>query len=189
MAQTARGLLLAALAITSTQLAAQSHTSNPYRPKNVAGWVISPLEDADGSCFMETSFEGHSPTELTLVINYEGVPSLIVANESWTIKNGEEYQIDYELFGGAYAKHPTLGGSGGSLVTRFEKSFVDYFSKSNYLHLIRDGVIVDRLSLKGSAAAVAEVRRCIAHIQRQADAINRERRKFEDIPANPFSDR
>lgn len=184
-----RGLLLFVFAITSQQVLAQSYAPKPYSSKIVGGWTIAPAVDEDGTCLMFIDYQGRYPTRLALFIDSSGLSSLMLSNDGWTIRPEEIYKLDYQLSVGSYSNHPTIGLKGGSLITRFEKSFPDHFAKSDYLNIYRDDVVVERLSLKGSSAAVAEVKRCVAHIQREAEAINRDRRKFEDIPSNPFSDR
>lgn len=180
--------LLAALAAVPAGVFAQSYIPKPYHPREVAGWNVGPAEDEYGSCLMYMDYEGVPSTRLALLIDKFGNPSLMISNRDWTVRKDEKYKIDYEFSFGSYIEHPTLGWEDGSLYTKFGKVFVDQFSRSNYLNIYRDNVVVDQLSLRGSGAAVAETRRCVAHIQREADAINRERRKFEHIPSNPFAE-
>lgn len=183
-----KSLLFIALAVSPAQLIAQTYIPKPYYPRDVAGWTISSVGDEFGSCLMTMSYEGVPSTRLTLGIDHEGSPTLMLSNDEWTVKPDEKYRLDYFLSGGGYKDHPTLGLENGSFVTKFEKPFVEYFSKSTFLDIYRGDVLVDKLDLKGSSAAIAEVTRCVAHIQREADAINRERKKFEHIPSNPFAD-
>ncbi len=181
-------VMLAMLATSSPHLSAQSYTPKPYKSRDVAGWTIAPTEHENGACGMVIDYEGRPSTRLALAIDSSGVPSLILLNESWTVKANEIYKLNFQLSFGSYSDHATIGLEDGSLFTKFDNSFPDHFAKSTYLHIYKGDTVVERLSLKGSSAAVAEVRRCVAHIQREAEAINRDRRKFEDIPSNPFAD-
>lgn len=182
-----KAFLLASLAVVPTELFAQSYIPKPYHPREVAGWTVGSVEDEGGSCMMYMDYEGIPSTRLALIIDWDSNPSLMIKNRDWTVKKNEKYKIDYELSFGEYRDHPTLGWDDGGLYTKFDKNFSNHFAKSNYLNIYRDGIVIDKLSLKGSGAAVAELRRCVAHIQREADAINRERRKFDHIPSNPFA--
>lgn len=188
MLQKLNGLLLAMLATSSPHLSAQSYTPKPYTSRDVAGWTIAPTEHENGACAMVIDYEGRPSTRLALAIDNSGVPGLMLLNDSWTVRADEIYRLNYQLSFGSYSDHATIGLKDGSLFTKFDKYFPDLFAKSTYLHIYKGDTVVERLSLKGSSAAVAEVRRCVAHIQREAEAINRDRRKFEDIPSNPFAD-
>ena len=161
--------------------------AQPYEPKEVAGWTIAPLQDNDGSCFMTMSYKGEGSTQLFLTINYTGKPYLMIRNDNWSIEEGSFYDLDYILSAGSYKNHRSVGTSNRGFITVFESKFTLYFAKSGFLHIERQGVLVDRLSLRGSGAAIAELNRCAAQIKREVDTLARERRKLQDIPVDPFS--
>ena len=159
-----------------------------YRAREVAGWTVA--ETSDGTaCLMGMDYEGEGSTRLILSLDPQGSNRLIVSNLNWSTKEDEELELDYALSSGTYEKHPTIGmrsdGRGG-LVTGFEKPFPEYFAQSRYLHIRRDGTLVDRLSLDGSGAAMVELRRCVAGIRARAAAEAREKARWADIPADPF---
>jgi hypothetical protein len=159
-----------------------------YRAREIAGWTVS--ETSDGTaCLMGMDYEGEGATRLILSLDPKGENRLIVSNLNWSTKEDEELELEYALSNGTYEKHPTIGmrseGRGG-LVTGFEKPFPDYFAQSRYLHIRRDGTLVDRLSLDGSGAAVTELRRCVAVVRSRAAVEAREKARWADIPTDPF---
>lgn len=177
-----RKLILAVFIALTQPLHAQS-----YAPRDVAGWPVAPMGDLGGSCFITTTYEGDGETSLSLAMNPKGEPTLIVSNENWTIEPGQEMEIDYFLSFGMYEKHPSFGTVDRGFGAKFEKSFIEYFAKSNFIRIEKEGSLIDSLDLSGSAAAVIELRRCVKKVQEGADIINNERRKLNQIPTNPFN--
>jgi len=174
--------LILAVSIALTQpLHAQS-----YAPRDVAGWTVAPMDDLGGSCFITTTYEGDGKTSLSLAMNPNGEPTLIVSNENWTIEPGQKLELDYFLSVGIYEKHPSFGTIDRGFGAKFEKSFTDYFAKSSFIRIEKEGGLIDSLKLSGSGAAVIELRRCVKKVQEGAEIINNERRKLNQIPTNPF---
>jgi hypothetical protein len=178
----------AALLLAAVSAAASPLDAAEYRAREIAGWTVS--ETTDGAaCLMGMEYEGEGATRLVMSLDPEGSNRLIVTNMNWSIKEDEELTLDYALSNGTYAKHPAVGMRGdgrGGFVTGFEKPFPDYFAQSRYLHIRRDGTLVDRLSLDGTGAAVVELRRCVAAVRARAAAEAREKARWADIPTDPF---
>ena len=135
-------------------------------------------------------YEGDGATNLLLSLDIEGANSLMVDNYNWSTKDDEEYDIDYYLTAGVYDKHASRGyehkGRHG-FVTYFEAKFLTYFAASKSLDIRRGDVVVDELSLSGSGAAIAEMRRCVGLLKAKADAEAREKAKWAHIPKDPFA--
>lgn len=67
-------------------------------------------------------------------------------------------------------------------------TFLDKFASATGLKVYNGDILVDSLDLDGSAAAVASLRRCISAVKRQKEAEERERRRWEHIPEDPFAE-
>jgi TonB family protein len=73
-------------------------------------------------------------------------------------------------------------------VTAFGSEFLRDFAKSPYLVVKSDeGTVVTKLALKGSAAGLSQLRRCVAHLETVAAAEAREKARFAQIPEDPFA--
>ena len=67
------------------------------------------------------------------------------------------------------------------------KEFLDTVAKATYLNIYRDKVVVDELDLKGSAPARVAFDQCWTWVRAQGAASERERHRWDHIPADPFS--
>jgi len=147
-----------------------------YQSQKVAGWDIFAADN--NQCFMVGEFEGAGGSVILLGISQDGENYLGVLNSKWSITKGEELQLDYFLTRGVYSDHASIGiesdGKRG-FATKFETKFPQYFAQSESLVIIRNGVVVDRLSLKGSALAMVEVLRCLRESNNKG------------IPVDPFA--
>jgi hypothetical protein len=65
---------------------------------------------------------------------------------------------------------------------------MDTFAKSTYLHIYRGDVVVDKLSLEGSAAGRAAFERCWSYAVADDKAKTGERNRWKYIPKDPFDD-
>lgn len=159
-----------------------------YRTREVGGWEVG--EGSDDSCYIAMEYEGEGETTVVLSLDLDNQPYLLVSNYNWSIKDKDEFKLNYELSNGAYTDHPAIGsksGIRGGFITIFEDRFPEYFAQSTYLHITRDGAFVDKLSLKGTGVAVAELRKCLAIVKTRAEAEAREKARFSDIPKDPFA--
>lgn len=160
-----------------------------YRSREVGGWEVGETSSGD-SCYIGMEYEGEGETLVLLSLDVEGTPYLLVSNYNWSIKDKDEFSLDYRLSNGTYTEHPAFGtknGTRGGFVTTFETRFPEYFAQSTYLHITRDGNVVDNLSLTGTAVAVAELRRCVAIAKARTDAEAREKARLSHIPKDPFA--
>lgn len=154
---------------------------------SAGGWDIG---EADDSCGMMMTYEGKGETELTLLKRLDGSVAMMVTNSGWSAVKGETYELSYHLNGTAWSgesfgigdKYDVRKGFGAS----FEADFLLDFRKSNSLHIYRGETLVDQLSLAGSAAGLAILDRCLAHVRGLRLAEQRETQKWEHIPDDPF---
>lgn len=163
-----------------------SSAAYAYTPRNVAGWDVGPMYDADGSCIVETSFEGKGGSQLRLVLNPERGVYVILSNSYWSVAKGDDLRLSYHFSSGSYVDVKAKGIDAGEFVSLFDETVLSDFSKSAYLHVDRDDVPVDKLSLRGSAAAVSEAKRCVGSIRAESQNLLREKKKFDHLPDDPF---
>lgn len=135
-----------------------------YAPRSIAGWTVAASTDESG-CFMTRDYADQGGTTLLLALDIAGANRLSILNPDWSIKPGAQVTLDFRLSNGAYPQHAVVGiesnGKRG-FVTDFEADFPRHFAASGLLHVQRAEVPVAHLSLAGSGAVVAELRRCVA---------------------------
>lgn len=157
--------------------------------RDVEGWTVAASKDKRG-CFLTRTYEGAGGTTLLLGLDIDGSNRLSVLNDNWSIKQMDRLKLNFRLSSGGYSRQQVVGiesdGKKG-FVTNFETKFPDYFAASKALHISRGDVPVEQLSLEGSGAAVAELRRCVGMYAAKAVAGSREKGRSDQIPRDPFA--
>jgi TonB family protein len=155
---------------------------------DAGGWTVFENED---SCTTTSEFEGKGDTELAVTLYLNGDVMAYMTNTGWSAKSGEAYDLTWLLNGSEYTgKNVGLGkdyDSRKGFGAKFVGAFADDFAKASNLRVYRGDVLVDQLSLSGSAAAVAMVRRCLGHVRAITDAALREKQRLAHIADDPFS--
>lgn len=173
--------LLALLA--SAPAAAQSYAS-----REIGDWTVTASQDGAG-CFITRSFPHPGNTTLLLGLDADGANHLSVLNANWSIEPKERLKLNFSLSKSAYPNHFAVGmvsdGARG-FVTSFGASFPTAFAASNFLHISRGKVPVERLGLAGSGAAVKELRACVA-ARRSKPAGAKAESWRDQIPLDPFA--
>jgi TonB family protein len=155
---------------------------------DAGGWSIG---ETDDSCAIFDSFEGKGETELFVFLYLDGSVGTSITNTGWSPTEGQKYEMSWVLNGQSYSG--TNVGTGGKyayrkgFVAKFDASFADDFARGSSLRIYRGDVLVDQLSLDGTAAAVAMARRCLTHIRELQAADERERQRFSHIADDPFA--
>lgn len=162
----------------------------PVQAQTVAGWETF---ESDGEmCGVGSDYEGDGETRLIVTINLEDRVALLASNYNWSAKEGEKYEgIEYILNGSSFGGGVAVGIETDlrkGFVTTFPVTFLNDFAAGTSLHIYKGDKAIDRLNLKGSGAAVAHLRRCIARLKAVRAAENREKAKFADIPKDPFAE-
>lgn len=183
-----RPVLCAFAGITGLFASAQA-SAQEYRVRNVGSWTVAASKDARG-CFLTRDYGGAGNTTLLLGLDIDGTNHMSVLNYNWSIKSKDRLRLNFRLTNGGYSKHLAIGmeaeGKKG-FVTDFEPKFPSYFATSKALHIYRADVPVEQLSLDGSGAAVAELRRCV-DVQRTNEKTDApERQRSARIPKDPFA--
>ncbi|MDB5689855.1 MAG: hypothetical protein JWL91_1731 [Sphingomonas bacterium] len=164
-------------------------TAGNYAAQDVGGWTVAASKDGKG-CFLTKEYDRTGETTLLFGLDADGTDHLSVLNANWSIKPQDRLELTFRLSNGSFPKHFAVGmASSGKqgFVTSFGAKFPAQFAASRALHIFRGDVPVERLSLEGSGAAVAELRRCV-DVQRARPAVPAAEKKSPgSIPTDPFA--
>jgi TonB family protein len=154
---------------------------------SAGGWDIA---SGDKYCVVAQEFEGKGGTEVGLALYIDGDTRLMVLNSEWSAKQGQKYdisfQIDGTIFEGA-ASTGFLSGSGkAGFVADFESGFAESFANGRGLTIKMGDSVVDDLLLKGTGVAIIEARRCVKSLAAKLAAAEKEQRRLEHIAQDPF---
>lgn len=182
-------LAVHALGCVAGLLVGTTASAQDYKSRVVAGWTVAASEDGQG-CFLTKVYEHVGGTTLLLGLDLDGTNHVSVLNANWSIKPKEQLSLDFSLSKGGYVKHFAVGmksdGKQG-FVTSFEAKFPAYFASSTFLNISRGDVPVERLSLDGSGAAVAELRKCVDAQREKPAGKAASKAPSDDIPKDPFA--
>ena len=180
-----RKMTIIALAMYALASATSAQASEFY--SEVAGWTIS--RDSD-SCSMYMQYEGPGETQVLFVKSVDGTYGLAIANNQWSAAEGNQYKIRYILNGKTYTGGKDIGmksGIAGGFMSFFGRDFEKDLVLGSSLHIELDGNLIDRLSLKGTGAAVTAINRCLVRVRAYIAAADREKKKWGDLPVDPFA--
>lgn len=169
---------------------ASAHAAAPgYASRDVGGWTVAASKDGKG-CFLTKEYDRTGGTTLLLGLEIDGTNHLTVLNANWSIKPKDRLELTFRLSDSSFPRHFAVGIASGAkqgFVTSFGPKFPFHFAASSALHIFRGEVPVERLSLEGSGAAVAELRRCV-EVQRARPAVAAgEKEPSDSIPKDPFA--
>lgn len=154
----------------------------------VRGWTVVSLDGA--RCAMHQTFDGPGDTELLYTRDLAGNRILGISNANWSATPGQSYAMVYAIDGFGFSGDGTRGadftGRKG-FAARVGEDFERRLAGGSSLRFFLDDKLVDHLSLSGSGAALAALDRCMARLRADQAAIERERKRWEHIPADPFA--
>jgi hypothetical protein len=160
-----------------------------YATRDIGSWTISASKDGKG-CFLTREYDRTGATTLLLGLDSDGTNHLSVLNANWSIRPKDRLELTFRLSTSSFPKHFAVGmaadGKQG-FVTSFGAKFPAQFAGSRALDIFRGDVPVERLSLEGSGAAVAELRRCVAAQRAKPAATADEAGDPDSIPKDPFA--
>ena len=152
------------------------------------GWQL--FNDDDG-CGMTSDYEGPGDSTLTVIKYLDGHFGTMLSNFNWSAKEGDSFKVAYVVnnstFSGS-AIGATANGKSG-FISRFGPDFESDFGKGNSLYVLKDDTLVDRLSLRGTGAALVALNSCLTKVRAKKFADDRERARWADLPQDPFSKR
>jgi len=164
-------------------------SARDYAARTVAGWTVVASKDGKG-CFLTRTYERNGGTTLLLGLDTDGTNRLSVLNANWSIKPKDRLKLNFRLSNSSYPAHFAVGiaseGKQG-FVTSFGEKFPSYLAASDILHISRGTVPVERLSLDGAEAAVAELRNCVEDQRAKPAAPTGGKARSDDIPTDPFT--
>ena len=181
--------VVVALAVALGLFASTNAAAQDYAAREVGEWTVAASKDKKG-CFVTRDYARAGNTTLLLGLDVDGTNHLSLLNANWSIAPKDDLRLNFRLSTQSYAKHVAVGlASDGKqgFVTAFEAKFPAYFAASTILHVSRGDVPVERLSLDGSGAAVAELRRCVWIHRVKAAPKPGEKARPDGIPADPFA--
>ena len=165
-------------------------TAAGYATREVGAWVVSVSSDQKG-CFLARTYPEPRGTTLQFGLDVDGSNRLTLLNPNWSIRAREQLRLDFRLSNSAFPRHVAIGitpaGQRG-FVTDFGATFPRNFAASAYLKVRRGDVPVEELTLEGSGAAIAELRRCV---DRQRSSVTGKTPRDDNgrIPLDPFARR
>ncbi len=151
--------------------------------------MVTAGQDKKG-CFLTRTFRTPGATTLFLGLDIDGSNRLTVLNANWSIKERDRESLNFRLSNASFPKHPAIGmASDGKkgFVANFGEKLPAHFATSNFLNISRGDVAVEQLSLDGSGAAVAELRKCVDIYQRKSATDVTETERAGHIPIDPFA--
>lgn len=154
-----------------------------------AGWDILERDSRQG-CVMYRPSAEIGGTEL-VVFTFTDTDNvrILVSNSAWSAVKDAEYALDYVIDGKPYRSAISTGyevSDGRKGFRRvFEPDFVNAIAAGKELRILTGETLVAKLSLSGSGAAIATVRRCTAALIDEEKAKKRE--KMNTVVADPFA--
>lgn len=187
---------LAALLVVATSIPAAAQDGDLV---NINGWSVY---SSWNQCTLSTTFEGPGSTRFFLLTEPDEPSVLSISNSQWqSIEDKKPYPAVMFFDGkGVEAKLTGLNEKDGAfepgftLYARSEDTdwLLDQLARSKNLSFYREGTLIDSLSLGGSSAAVAELRRCLSsskHAIEASEAANREYdRRWKRLTGDPFAE-
>lgn len=165
------------------------------------GWTVA---EGDDFCTMTNEFEGPGDSELFLSMYLNGITLLTDVNSEWSAKEDEVYDditayMGGTTYGGSRAVGVDFDGKKGFAI-RVSPAMVDAIAAARSIHLYKGETRIDRLNLSGTGAAIATMRRCMTALKAdhaaaeriaaaERAAAEREKRRYADMPKNPFAGR
>ena len=173
-------LMIAALAATAAGAKAESSY-----PVTVSGWLVV---QRPGACAMGTDFAGPGKTYVLVQKRVNGEVILSITNEAWSAREGEPYDVSYQLNGKEYADGATIGyrsGAGRGFWSIMGQGFDRDFAAGTDLSVFLDGKFIRKVSLVGTSSAIAAIDRCVADLRTRVRSEKAD--NGGELPLDPFA--
>lgn len=158
-----------------------------YATRDLGQWKIAAARDGDG-CFMTRTYPREGDTTLLFGLSADGSNRLTLLNANWSIRPRDRLTLDYRLSNRRLPKQAAIGLASGNkqgFVSAFDARFPAQFAAATSLAIFRGETPVERLTLEGTGAAIAELKRCVAASKARPTA----RPTPDDtIPRDPFAE-
>lgn len=172
--------------VTAATLAAVAPAQAREWP-DAGGWSVF---EGNEFCGISSEYEGKGETQLMLLLGLNGNVVLSLKNSDWSPIQGQKYELDYYLNDKSYGGGEAVGAADGfkkGFLATFDDDFAQDFAGGRSLSVYRGKTLVDQLSLRGTAAGMAMVRKYLAAVQADREAAAREKARFAHIADNPFA--
>lgn len=155
---------------------------------DAGGFEILQLDD---TCALTAEYPlaGRSPITLA-VIQGTDTPTLVMASRDWSNQVDAQYDLTFELGRSVYS------GTGRGVLVEYVKKgfkvslgsdFLNEFAAAPGLYVTHGDAVVANLSLNGTTAAVAAMRRCSAYVQQANTQQAARERRIDYIAPDPFA--
>ncbi|MEL7684409.1 energy transducer TonB [Citromicrobium bathyomarinum] len=152
-----------------------------------SGWTV--LKDAD-DCSMWLEYETPGATNMGFIKDAEGEVFLAVSNSSWSVKDGEAYEVAFVLNNRRYSGGDAAGYGrtlGGGLVALLNGNFERDFSKGQSIRIYLGEEQIDHLSLEGTANAMAALDSCLSVVRTEIAEQRAYEARYASRPRDPFA--
>lgn len=163
----------------------------------IQGWSIF---DNVTSCSMSMEYDGPGSTNLMILVEPGELSAFHINNSQWkSIEHQKVYEIEAWFDSIGY----DLPGHGSNVKDGMQPGFTFYLDKKGTERLLTlisgakglsfeiGDVLVDSLSLAGSAAAVSGFRKCIANVERFIAKAEADRKAYDErwrhFEGDPFA--
>lgn len=127
------------------------------------GWTVEIRNDL---CFASIVYDGPGDTMLALGMKKPDAVALSIVDKRWSAKPGASYPVEIEIDGKAYGPVSFEGFStetySGFKAVAPTSQLLPVVVSGRELRLRSGSTTTDKLSLKGSGWAVAQLRKCVA---------------------------
>lgn len=149
---------------------------------------IYELED-ECALHAEYPIPGRAPIKLS-VMSGDGQTFLALSSTDWSARDGEAYTLKFDLgtisYSGA-AVGAVAGHINKGFIAKMDDTFLDAFATAPDLYVTRERAVVAHLNLRGTAAAVSTLRRCVSHVDAASAARRAQEKRVDYISADPFA--
>lgn len=189
------GMLSLALAILAAQVQTQAQTQVPVQPQPVR-WEVGD-GDPEDYCYFAKRETNPGATIFMIVLQPDGRHLLRLANNNWTARLGQSYQIGVSTNGRTY-RDVTARGHSNASVAGFEfampSGLIEEIVAAREIdfRFTHSGQRIDIVPLAGSSDAFLEAKACLGPLrqrigERQREAQRREQERLATIPRDPFA--
>lgn len=123
------------------------------------GWHGVRLDD---TCLTTAAYGGAGETEVGLFDRGEGT-AISIVNTNWTMRRDHRYDVIFEI-GPRHISGNVEGleqGAKRGVLARIERADLAAIAAAQFVAVAVDGRLIDKVSMTGSAAAVARFRECL----------------------------
>ena len=158
-----RFLSFALLSIVLASIAGGPTAAGSVDLGKAEGWAIS-YDDADGgSCIASGDYQGGT-TLSVLLMGPSRTWGFVMTNPKWTaVVKDKEYSTQYIFNGRRMWKGADRGVSNGLISYDIKGAFIEDFAHSSVLEIRLGSRMIDRISLRGTRAAITALKGCYAN--------------------------